>query len=187
MSKTDNRKQHPLWATYSGICRRIRSKTDVQYPNYGGRGIKICERWSGVGGFYNFMDDMGPKPSPAHSIDRRNNDGDYTPENCRWANKYEQAANTRSNRGPVGVYWCKNKQRWTAEISVGGKKIRIGRFKVKEDAIEARKIAELKYRVQYENGSEVSSTLIETLYPGDYCAPCYCQLPWVLSLKWAGC
>lgn len=85
--------EYQIWADMKTRC--LNSK-NFRYKDYGGRGIKICDRW--IESFENFYSDMGPRPSNEHSIDRRYNDGDYCPENCYWATKSEQYKNRRTNR-----------------------------------------------------------------------------------------
>ena len=78
--------------TWDAMRQRCLNPNDQKYKDYGGRGIKICKRW--LDSFENFLADMGPKPK-GKSIDRRDNDGDYTPKNCRWATPLEQRQNQR--------------------------------------------------------------------------------------------
>ena len=81
---------------FSNMHRRCEQPTHNRFHRYGGRGIKVCARWSGDDGLKNFLDDMGPCPDGC-SLDRINVDGDYEPSNCRWADRYTQANNTTRN------------------------------------------------------------------------------------------
>lgn len=87
--------EHRVWA---GMLDRCGNENNKFYYRYGGRGIRVCERWHGVDGFVNFLADMGEKPGPEFSIERKNNDGDYEPGNCCWATRLEQNNNTSRNR-----------------------------------------------------------------------------------------
>ena len=76
--------------------RRCLDPGDKSYPDYGGRGIKVCERW--LQSVENFVADIGRKPSPKHELDRKDNDKGYHLENCHWTTRTENARNKRSNR-----------------------------------------------------------------------------------------
>lgn len=83
-------------STWNSMKTRCYNKNRPDYINYGKRGIKVCARW--LHSFENFLTDMGTAPSVHHSIERVDNDGDYSPKNCVWATKKEQSLNTRVNR-----------------------------------------------------------------------------------------
>jgi hypothetical protein len=153
------------------MIQRCYDPKHVGFKWYGGRGITVCDRWrfgeDGLSGYECFFQDIGPKPTPQHSLDRINNDGNYTPGNVRWADAKTQAANrqTSANRrssgnrksslrtakrsnarkrisssGVVGVY-KHGRNGWKALISVHGKLVYIGTFDSPEVAAEMYAIA----------------------------------------------
>lgn len=85
--------EHRAWVHMRQRCTNPRKR---EWPHYGGRGIKVCDRW--MASFVAFFADVGQRPSPAHSIDRINVDGDYEPGNVRWATQQQQVENTRTVR-----------------------------------------------------------------------------------------
>lgn len=83
--------EYQAWSDMKQRCYNPKHKS---WGNYGGRGIKVCDRW--LNSFEDFFSDMGRKPSPKHSLDRYpNNDGNYEPANCRWGTDEQQRLNTR--------------------------------------------------------------------------------------------
>lgn len=83
--------EYKSWASMRARCSNPATNS---FEYYGGRGIKVCDSWEGS--FKEFLKDMGLKPSPLHSIDRINSNGNYEPGNCRWATKKEQRHNRRA-------------------------------------------------------------------------------------------
>jgi hypothetical protein len=100
------KRTHGMWQTpeyraWAHIKDRCFNPSTIEFHNYGGRGITMCEEWRNS--FADFLRDVGLRPSKKHSIDRINNDGNYEPGNCRWATKKQQVRNTRKN-----VYFTHN-------------------------------------------------------------------------------
>lgn len=85
----------PLYGVWQAMINRCHNPNVDRFRDYGGRGIKVCDRWRGS--FQAFFDDMGDRPSDDHQIDRIDNDGDYEPGNCRWVPRKDQQRNKRNN------------------------------------------------------------------------------------------
>ncbi|MCR8633506.1 AP2 domain-containing protein [Paenibacillus radicis (ex Xue et al. 2023)] len=136
--------EHTIWR---GMITRCTNKNRDDYDRYGGRGIRVCGRW--LNSFEAFLEDMGPRPTLRHSIDRIDVNGHYDPNNCQWALPGQQARNTRmrgdNTSGFRGVSWHKKHKKWTVTIGVNNKLIYIGYFESKEEAVIARKNAEIIY------------------------------------------
>lgn len=86
---------NPLYGTWFQMIERCENPHHITYKYYGEKGIRVCERWKKS--FTNFVIDVGPKPSSRHSIDRIDGEGDYVPENCRWATQKQQMRNRSDN------------------------------------------------------------------------------------------
>lgn len=113
-NRTHGMSSMPEYRVWKGMKARCERPTSQDWNLYGGRGIRVCERWSS---FPLFLEDMGERPSKDHSIERDDVHGDYCPGNCRWATKTEQARNKRTS---VRVVY-RGAQRTYAELSeIGG-------------------------------------------------------------------
>jgi len=86
---------HPLYFVYHDMLSRCYTSTHHAYDRYGGRGITVCDRWRED--FWNYADDIGEKPGAGYSLDRKDNDGPYSPENVEWATASEQMKNRRTS------------------------------------------------------------------------------------------
>lgn len=124
------------YSSWSNMISRCECKNSPYYKHYGGRGIVICKRWRKS--FAAFLEDMGPKPSPKHELDRYpNNDGNYEPKNCRWATRKEQLRNMRITNMATVDGQTKSVAEWSEISGVNRKTItsRIQKGWTAKDAI----------------------------------------------------
>jgi len=118
MAKTQHGGRHtPEYAAWTRMKRRCYNPKQDHYDRYGGRGIAVCARW--LNSFENFLADMGPRPSPKHSIERKDNDRDYEPANCVWATLTEQTRNRCTNKLLTYKGRTQCLAAWAEEIGIG--------------------------------------------------------------------
>ena len=146
----------PEYNCVDGMLQRCYNPNNERYENYGGRGVKVCDRWRewGYFGVKNFLEDMGKRPE-GMTLDRIDVNGNYEPSNCRWANYsvqgYNQTTRKTNSSGRTGVSWDKSRGKWVARITKYGKDIPLGRFDGFEEAVLAREVAECKYFGEVKN------------------------------------
>ena len=129
-----HRKEYMSWLDMKQRC--LNSKSHC-YASYGGRGITVCDAWLDDVG--QFISDMGRCPE-GMTLDRIDNDKGYSPDNCRWASRAQQARNTRVALDPMaGVY--KTESGWLVQIGINGMRNHVGCYKTLEEAQEARRNA----------------------------------------------
>jgi len=139
--KGENRMKHPLYNTYCGMIGRCFNSNNPKYKNYGGRGIIVSPEWMGPKGFNTFCEDMGEKPE-GKTLDRIDNNSNYSKENCKWSTAFEQGQNKRNNLKVIGVYLDKRSNKYKVSVFINRKQVHIGMFSNYEDAVLARKEAE---------------------------------------------
>lgn len=132
-------KKNPIeYYTYRSMLSRCFNKNNPSSKHYLHRGITVADSWLGKDGFKNFLKDLGNRPGPGYSLDRIDNNGCYSSENCRWADWRTQEGNKRTNNDIVGVSKHKQNGGWNAYININGKRL-MKCFRTKEEAIAQRK------------------------------------------------
>lgn len=89
-------KRTPEWIVWWGMISRCKYPTHISYKHYGAQGIRVCNRWLGQRGYDNFLQDVGRRPSPQHTIDRINSTKNYCPSNVRWVHQNQQYRNKKN-------------------------------------------------------------------------------------------
>lgn len=144
--------KYNCYTRWQSMKRRCYKEYDSRYVRYGGRGIKVCDRW--LNSFENFLEDMGLPPNKDYQIDRINNDGNYEPSNCRWVSQKDNGRNKSNNRVIEAFGKSQTLSAWEEETGIKREAIamRLNRGWKAEDALSKSKPK--KYSV---NGAKYSS------------------------------
>lgn len=129
----DHKKEYSAW---KGMLRRCYNEDFAQFKDYGGRGILVCSNW--LSSFDQFMEDMGKSPIGSQ-LDRIDNNGSYSPDNCRWVsrninNHNKRVLNRKNGKGLRGASLCRKYGNWRSTIKIGGIHYPLGTFKTEEQA-----------------------------------------------------
>ena len=134
--------EYKAWRNMHSRCYNVNY---TNFKHWGGRGITVCDRWKGRGNFENFLEDIGERPSPKHTLDRVDNNGNYEPSNCKWVSYSQQLINRRvkpnNSSGLVGVSWHKGGKKWEAQF----RGEYLGLYRTKQEAHSIYKAAKVAY------------------------------------------
>jgi hypothetical protein len=153
-SKTHGMRKTRIYETWYAMKKRCQNEGNISYPYYGGRGIRVCEKWETFSGFIEdmyaaYLDHVEQYGEKQTTLDRIDSNKDYDPENTRWATYTTQSRNTRvrhdNKTGYKGVYKRDENSGYIAYIKVNKERMNLGTFDNIEDAILARRNAEMTY------------------------------------------
>lgn len=161
-NKEVNITELPLYPIWYGMKARCYNPKTTKYKDYGGRGIKVCDRWLDIN---NFIEDMYPPYKEGLTLDRIDVNGDYEPDNCRWTTKEVQQRNTRdiqsnNTSGYRGVSYFTDVGKWASQIMVDTNKIFLGMY---DTALEASKAYEIYVRIHSLEHNFTNSLTLEEL------------------------
>lgn len=162
-STTHGRHGTPEYRVWRGMRTRCYYENTPQYKNYGGRGIKVCNRWKES--FENFYEDMGDKPTPKHQLDRIDNDGNYEPNNCRWVTPSENALNKEHKSGTLGIKNVyKDSDSYYTQVKRQGK-TRVSSYTTLENALKLKEIYITEYKKDKDKWLKdtINKTYLKTL------------------------
>jgi hypothetical protein len=143
--------ERPGYSSWDDMKQRCFNPKRKQYKYYGGRGITVDPRWLGEGGFERFWQDMGPRPA-GMTLDRKDVNGDYSPENCRWASRRTQANNKRNNILITIGDETKTLTEWAAANGIGRAHAWLRIYRYGWDPVRA--VTEPPIRGRNQHGSE---------------------------------